>query len=115
VFPQTIVLYVLSPYKPTKNLYYSCRDRSQKSSPVTLRAGRVYFVEVVMKEGGGGDHLSVGVTLPRSRGIRPVSRGRLYRRPPGKKIVHAGLLIVLVVVVVVVAVVVLKYETKTLN
>jgi hypothetical protein len=39
-----------------------------------------------MKEGGGGDHLSVGVTLPRSRGIRPVSRGRLYRRPPGKKL-----------------------------
>jgi hypothetical protein len=37
-----------------------------------------------MKEGGGGDHVSVGVTLPRSRGVRPVSRGRLYRRPPGK-------------------------------
>ena len=40
-----------------------------------------------MKEGGGGDHLSVGVKLPRRGGIRPVSRKNLYQRPPGEYIV----------------------------
>jgi hypothetical protein len=38
-----------------------------------------------MKEGGGGDHVSVGVKLPRSRGIRPISKKNLYQRRPGKK------------------------------
>jgi hypothetical protein len=37
-----------------------------------------------MKEGGGGDHVSVGVTLPRTRGIKPVARRNLFRRRPGK-------------------------------
>jgi hypothetical protein len=67
-----------------------------------------------MKEGGGGDHLSVGVTLPRSRGIRPVSRGRLYRKPPGKYSCWCShccwrcfLIILVLVVVVAVTVVVL--------
>ena len=40
-----------------------------------------------MKEGGGGDHLSVGVRKPRSRRITPVSRKNVYLRPPGKQIV----------------------------
>ena len=44
----------------------------------------MYFVEVVMKEGGGGDHVSVGVKTPRSRSIRPVSRKDLYVRPGSK-------------------------------
>jgi hypothetical protein len=44
-------------------------------------------MEVVMKEGGGGDHLSVGVRKPRSRRITPVSRKNVYLRPPGKQIV----------------------------
>jgi hypothetical protein len=40
-----------------------------------------------MKEGGGGDHVSVGVTLPRTRGIRPISGKNLYRPGTGKKCV----------------------------
>jgi hypothetical protein len=37
-----------------------------------------------MKEGGGGDHLSVGVRSPRSRRIRLIPKRDLYQRPPGK-------------------------------
>ena len=62
----------------------SSRDRTQRSGRIRLRAGRVYFVEVVMKEGGGGDHVSVGVKIPRSRRIRPVSRKNIFVRPPSK-------------------------------
>ena len=62
----------------------SCRDRSQKSRPIRLRGGKIYFMEVVMKEGGGGDHVSVGVRKPRSKSIRPVSKRNLYQKPPSK-------------------------------
>ena len=37
-----------------------------------------------MKEGGGGDHVSVGVTVPGTRGIRPISKRDIYVTPPGK-------------------------------
>ena len=37
-----------------------------------------------MKEGGGGDHVSVGVRTPRSRRVKPVSRRYLYVRPGSK-------------------------------
>ena len=40
-----------------------------------------------MKEGGGGDHLSVGVKKPRSRRITPVSRGNVYLKPPSMHII----------------------------
>ena len=39
-----------------------------------------------MKEGGGGDHVSVGVKKPRSRRIRPISKRDIFVRPPSKKI-----------------------------
>ena len=38
-----------------------------------------------MKEGGGGDHVSVGVRAPRSRRIRPISKRDIFVRPPSKK------------------------------
>ena len=65
-------------------IFLSCRDRSQRSRPIRLRGGKIYFIEVVMKEGGGGDHLGVGVRKPRSRGIKPVSKRNLYQKPPSK-------------------------------
>jgi len=37
---------------------------SQESAPVSLVAGQRYFIEARVKEGGGGDHLSVGWTGP---------------------------------------------------
>ena len=78
---------MFSAYAKYNSFYYPCRDRSQKSRPLKLKRGKVYFIEVVMKEAGGGDHLSVGVRLPRRGGIRPVSKRNLYQRPPGRLIV----------------------------
>ena len=43
-------------------------------------------MEVVMKEGGGGDHVSVGVKKPRSKRIRPISKRDIFVRPPSKNI-----------------------------
>jgi hypothetical protein len=40
-----------------------------------------------MKEGGGGDHVSVGVKKPRSRRVTLVSRGNVYLKPPSMKII----------------------------
>ena len=65
------------------------RNPSQRSSPVRLIKGRVYYMEVLMKEGGGGDHLSVGVKWPHSKRIRPVSRKNLYQRPPGEMVISS--------------------------
>ncbi|MCK4999167.1 MAG: hypothetical protein KAS23_06520, partial [Anaerohalosphaera sp.] len=36
----------------------------QASSPVSLTAGSYYYIEVLHKEGGGSDHVSVGWKLP---------------------------------------------------
>jgi hypothetical protein len=43
-------------------------------------------MEVIMKEGGGGDHVSVGVRIPRSRRTKPVSKRDIFVRPPSKGI-----------------------------
>ncbi|MCP9767537.1 hypothetical protein EGI22_06410, partial [Lacihabitans sp. LS3-19] len=37
---------------------------SQKSVGVTLTAGQIYYIEVLQKEGGGGDNLAVGWSKP---------------------------------------------------
>lgn len=45
---------------------------AQQSAPVPLVAGRRYYFEVLQKEGGGGDHVSVGWTTPGGSGIAVV-------------------------------------------
>ena len=40
-------------------------------------------MEALMKEGGGGDHISVGMRIQRR--IRPIPGRYLYVVPPGKK------------------------------
>jgi len=54
----------------------------QKSKPVKLEAGKKYYIEARMKEGGGGDNLSVGWALPGSRIERPIA-GK-WLSPPSK-------------------------------
>ena len=39
-------------------------ESNQKSNPVLLIAGNSYYVEALMKEAGGGDHLAVGWAKP---------------------------------------------------
>ncbi|MHC4586461.1 MAG: PA14 domain-containing protein [Planctomycetota bacterium] len=36
------------------------KEDTQKSQPITLQAGQKYYIEALMKEGGGGDNLAVG-------------------------------------------------------
>ena len=39
-------------------------------------------MEALMKEGGGGDHIAVGVKLPSGTLQRPISQQDIYIRPP---------------------------------
>ncbi|HOW67556.1 MAG TPA: PA14 domain-containing protein [Candidatus Paceibacterota bacterium] len=40
------------------------KEAGQKSAPINLEAGKMYYVEALMKEGGGGDNLAVAATAP---------------------------------------------------
>ena len=47
---------------------------SQKSAPIHLLAGQRYFIEALLKEGGGGDHLAIAWQIPAgSRELIPAS------------------------------------------
>lgn len=50
---------------------------SQRSSAISLIAGRMYYVEALLKEGSGGDHLAVGWQLPNGALERPIDGNRL--------------------------------------
>jgi hypothetical protein len=52
----------------------------------------VYYVEALMKEGGGGDHISVAVKLPSGVLQRPISNDDVYIKPPGNICVSLGTL-----------------------
>lgn len=49
----------------------------QRSEPIPLVAGRKYYIESLQKEGGGGDHVSVGWRLPSGALERPIPGSRL--------------------------------------
>lgn len=50
---------------------------SQKSALIQLAAGQRYYIEALHKEGGGGDHLAVGVDLPDGTEEKPIPYHRL--------------------------------------
>lgn len=62
------------------NGWVSPRDWSaqanQRSNPIRLAAGQRYYVEALHKEGGGSDHLAVGVEMPNNVLERPVAATR---------------------------------------
>lgn len=62
----------------------------QKSEPVHLKKGRLYYIEARHKEGHGGDHLAAGWQLPDSTVERPIPAGRLI--PYTEKIESGGAL-----------------------
>lgn len=53
----------------------------QQSPPITLEAGKIYYIEALMKEGTGGDHLSVRWQLPNGTIEEPI---------PGSRLIPAG-------------------------
>ena len=69
-------------------IFISPRHRSQTATPVYLRKGRVYFLEALMVDAGGPDHLTIGVRLPNGRMQRPVSSRDIYRIPPGTVVIY---------------------------
>ncbi|NDK55610.1 PA14 domain-containing protein [Pontibacter fetidus] len=50
---------------------------SQKSATIALEAGKRYYIEAVMLEHWGGDHLAVGWQLPNGTLERPIAGNRL--------------------------------------
>ena len=58
------------------------RYPEQTSQPVNLVKGKVYYLEGRVKEGGAGDHLSVGVKLPSGVEEKPLVNN-IYMKPPG--------------------------------
>ena len=41
-------------------------------------------MQALVKEGGGGDHISVGVKLPNKKYERPIQNANLFTGPDGK-------------------------------
>ncbi|XP_057310785.1 uncharacterized protein LOC130648727 [Hydractinia symbiolongicarpus] len=54
------------------NRYFSTRTSAQTSSDVELTLGNTYYIEALLVEGSGGDHISVGVFLPNGELIMPI-------------------------------------------
>ena len=69
----------------------------QQSAPVTLQAGQSYFIEALMKEGGGGDNLAVGWQGPGQGTIAVIPGAYLSTSPitatssPEASGLHAGI------------------------
>ncbi len=63
------------------------RYPTQQSIPITLVAGKLYYIEALMAQGSGSANLSVGWQLPAvTSGVpgtfeRPISAGRLFLTP----------------------------------
>lgn len=71
-----------------KSINKHCFDRyrkQQRSKPIGLEKGRVYYMEAYLKEGGGGDHLTVRVKLPSGSAQTPLMKN-LYTRSPVRKL-----------------------------
>jgi hypothetical protein len=60
------------------------KHRTQKSKPITLIAGKRYYLEVLFKAGEGADHLSVAWLTPGGTQPQPLPLSALesYRRAP---------------------------------
>ena len=48
------------------------RRFDQKSKEISLTEGNLYYLESILVEFGGGDHLSVAVDLPSGATLKPI-------------------------------------------
>src|SRR5262249_16225351 len=53
-------------------------EPNQRSAPITLEAGRFYYIEALMVDGGGADHISVRWQLPDGTYEDPMPNERVY-------------------------------------
>ena len=60
---------------------FNFRSTEQKSDKIRLEVGRKYFIEAVLIEGGGGDHLSVAMDLPDGTRVGPITHEYLSKHP----------------------------------
>jgi len=58
------------------------RYSSQTSALIRLQAGQRYYVEALSKDGGGGDHLAVGWTIPGATGVSIITSAYLSVNSP---------------------------------
>ena len=56
------------------NLIFFRYPNDQVTEKVWLVGEKSYYIKALMKEGGGGDHLSVGVRFPDGQFDRPISK-----------------------------------------
>ena len=61
--------------------------KQQKSKTVKLKEGGCYYISAAMREGGGGDNLSIGVRFPRGKRQWPMSGQYIFTGCPSKYIV----------------------------
>jgi len=58
------------------------KEAGQKSAPIALVAGQKYYIEMLLKEGGGGDSITAAWGGPASIGAGPVVIGGAYLTAP---------------------------------
>ncbi len=61
----------------TVNGFTNFETWTNSSAAIPLTAGQRYYIEALYKEGGGGDHLSVGMQFPGGALERPIPAHRL--------------------------------------
>ncbi|MDB6055526.1 MAG: CotH protein [Verrucomicrobiales bacterium] len=54
------------------------KEANQQSNPIALESGKRYYIEVLMKEGSGGDSLAVRWQLPNFQIEEPIPATRLF-------------------------------------
>jgi hypothetical protein len=54
----------------------------QQSAPITLTGGATYYIEALQKEGGGGDNLAAGWSIPGGAVEQPIPGARLSAVDP---------------------------------
>jgi hypothetical protein len=62
---------------PTMNASLPANRSDNAFGTLTLQAGQRYYIEALMKEGGGGDNVAVGWQLPGGTRERPIPASRL--------------------------------------
>ena len=70
-----------------KLMFWFCRHPDQQTSNgVSLEAGQGYYIEGLMSESTGRDHLSIGVQFPDGKMLRPIPKKYLSKARIGKSL-----------------------------